>query len=140
MGRDHWQELRKHAVGRVDQHEIVTPAGSRLGCEAARRVLPVDAHALQAELVDVLDDRLRSLPVGVHEDRAASAPRERLEPERARAGEEVEDVGAVDRADQVEHRLTNAVSGGPDLEASGREDTGALTRTRDYSQSARPPG
>ena len=39
MGREHGQNVEKHAVRRVDQHEIVPPARRRIGREPARGVL-----------------------------------------------------------------------------------------------------
>ena len=64
-----------------------------------------------AELVEVRVDHAARVPIGVDERRARRAARERLEPERARAREQVEHVRVVDRADQVEHVLAHAVRG-----------------------------
>ena len=56
--------------------------------------------------------------------RARRAARERLEPHRPGAGEEIEHGRAVDGADQVEGGLADAVGGRPRVAALRREDPG----------------
>src|SRR5262249_1288072 len=107
------------AVGRVAEDEVVPALVER---ERTERVLLDDARAADAQLLDVPVDRAGGLAVVLDEGRACGATRERLEAHRAGAGEEVEDVGAVDRADQVERGLADAVGGRPRLASLRRED------------------
>ena len=112
---------RKHAVGRVDQHEIVTPARRGIGREPARRVLAVHARALETELVEVADDGLGGGAIGVHEDRARRPARERLEPERPvpakRSSTSAPSTGPMRL--KTASRTRSPV--GPHLEALGRD-------------------
>src|SRR5207237_5502573 len=72
------------------------------------------------------------LAVALDEDGARRAARERLEPHRARAGAEVEDVGTFDpRRDDVEDGLAGPVGGRPRVEPSRRLDPMALAGTGD---------
>src|SRR5881227_2107650 len=91
----------KHLVGRVDQHEIVAAARGRLGGESPESLVWDDAGAGEAELVEIAVDGAQRLSVGLDEDGARGASRERLEAHRAGAGEEVEDGRAADGTDQV---------------------------------------
>ena len=54
-----------------------------------------------------------------------------LETHRTRAGEQVDDLHAVDGADQVEGCFADPVAGRAGLAAARSEDSGAFTRTRD---------
>ena len=82
--------------------------------------------AVQAELLEVRVDRAAGVAVELStKTQLAGAARERLEPERARAGEEVEHVRAVDRPDQVERRLADEVRRRPRRVALRRVDPAA---------------
>src|SRR5262249_26341961 len=122
---------RELLVGRVDEHEIVAPAGGGLVVERGEYVLAEDAGAGQAELLEVAVDRPAGVAVVVDEEGAGRAARERLEAERARAGEQVEHRGAVDRADQVERGLADAVARRARVRAGRREDAGAAAAAGD---------
>ena len=88
-----------------------------------------DARAGEAELGEVLGDHAARGAIGLDEGHACRAARERLQPERAGAGVEVEHARPVDRADQVEGGLADAVAGG-----TGRE---ALAARRSWRRAAR---
>ena len=60
-------------------------------------------------MVEVALDRPHGFCVLLDEHRTRRTARERLDTERARTGEEIEDAGAVDRADEVEDVLAHAV-------------------------------
>ena len=74
--------------------------------------------------------------VGLDEGHARRAARERLEPHRARAGEEVEHARAVDRPDQVERGLADAVARRARAQALRRGDPGAALRAGDDPHAA----
>ena len=117
-------------VGRIDQHEVVT---APLCGEEAKDVVAHHTRAGQPELFEVALDRAAGGAVGLDEDRALGAARERLQPHRARAGEEVEHRGAVDRPDEVEGGLANAVTGRPGVHSFRGVDGVALAATGDDS-------
>ena len=94
-------------VGRVAEDEVVATA---FASERAHRVL-AEHGAAQLQLVQIRVDHAARLAVGLDEGRARGAARERLEPERPGAREQVEHVRVVDRADQVERVLADAVRG-----------------------------
>ena len=123
-------ERVEHPVGRVDEDEIVATARSRFGSECAPRVGLDDSRSLELELLQVALDRALGLAVGLDEDCGRSSARERLEPHRPGAGEQVEHRHLVDGPDQIERRLADAVSGRTRL-ALGREDARPLPATRD---------
>ena len=106
-----WLEGVEHPVGRVDEDEIVSPARRGLGGESAPRVGFEDSRALQVELLQVALDRALGLAIGLDEDRGGSSAGERLEPHRARAGEEIEHGHVVHGPDQAERGLPHAVAG-----------------------------
>ncbi len=85
---------------------------------------------LQPELVEVRVDHAAGVAVLLDEGGARGAARQRLEPHRARAGEQVEHLGVVDRADQVERVLAHAVGGRPRLAALRRGDPVAAVACR----------
>ena len=89
----------------IAQDEVVAAA---LPGERASDLL-AENGAAQLELVEVGVDRAAGFAVGLDEGRAGGAARQRLEPEGARAREQVEHVGVVDRTDQVEGVLADAV-------------------------------
>ena len=121
----------EHTVGRVDQHEIVAPALTDIGGEAARRILASELRADQPELLEVALDRRQGLPVGLHEDDPGSPARERLEAHRARAGVEIGNARAVERADQAERCLADTVGGRPRRRALRSHDARALAGAGD---------
>ena len=81
-----------------------------------RRASPQETRApvsrSLSRFASIARQAVRSLSTKTH---ARGAAGERLEPQRARAGEEVEHGGVVDRADQVEGGLADAVAGRPGL-------------------------
>ena len=106
------------AVGRIEEHErerLERMRGAELG-----RVAAEDAgDAAEPERRDVLADERARLGAVVDEQREGGAARERLEPERAGAGEQVEHARAGDRIaigmdEDVEQRLAQPVGGRPD--------------------------
>src|SRR5207249_5721533 len=119
-------------VGRIGEHEVVRGA---IGRKRAERVLAEDGR-VQLQLVEVRVDRAARLAVGVDERRARGAARERLESERARAGEEVEYARLVDGADQVEGRLADEVRRRPRRQPLWRGDPVALLVTGDDPHAA----
>ena len=123
----------KHLVGRVDQHEIVAAARGRLGGESPESLVRDDAGAGEAELVEIAVDGAQRLSVGLDEDGARGASRERLEAHRAGAGEEVEDGRAADGTDQVEGRLAGTVRGRTRVMSLRGEDPRALVGASDDS-------
>src|SRR5436190_7446510 len=125
----------KHLVGRVDQHEIVAAARGRLGGESPESLVRDDAGAGEAELVEIAVDGAERLSVGLDEDGARGASRERLEAHRAGAGEEVEDGRAVDGTDQVEGRLAGTVRGRTRVMSLRGKDSRALVGAGDDSHS-----
>src|SRR5579885_912334 len=125
---EHAAEVRREpvgagvVVGRVAEDEVVRP---RLGRERPEDVLAADAP-LQTEPLEVRRDRAAGLPVGLDEHRARGAAGERLEAERPRAGEQVEHRHPLDRPDQAEGGLADAVGGRPRPPALRRRDPVAL--------------
>src|ERR1043166_2202470 len=108
---------RKPPVGRIDQHEIVAGASAGIGSQGSQRVLAENGRAFEPELVEVPVDRAAGLAIALDEGRLRGAAGERLEPHRAGAGEEIENLRLFDEAgaDQVERGLADAVSGRPGL-------------------------
>ena len=102
-------ELGPRLVRRVDEDEVVRARLLREASRPRRRrrhALPsASASRGSAEIVR------QAACVALDERRARRAARERLDPHRARAGEEVEHDGVVDRTDQVERGLADAVAG-----------------------------
>ena len=122
------RELRPvEVVRRIAEDEVVRAA---LGGDRAQDVLAEHDRA-QAELVEVRVDRPAGRPVGFDEDDLGGAARERLETQRARAGEQVEHARVVDRPDQVEGVLANAVRGRPVSLALRRGDSVPAVRAGD---------
>jgi hypothetical protein len=84
------------SIGRIEEHE--GERRERVERSELRRIAPEDFRdAAQPERLDVGADeraRLRSL---VDQQRKGRPPRDRLQPERARAGEQVEHARARDR-------------------------------------------
>ena len=97
------------------------------------RVAAGDPRAGEAEPLEVLRDRPAGRPVALDEGDARGAARERLDPHRAGAGEEVEHAGVVDRPDQVERGLADAVAGRPGREPLRRGDPRPAVRAGDDS-------
>ena len=64
---------------------------------------------MQLQLVEVLLDDPRGGGIPLDEDRPRCAARQRLEPQRARTGIEIEDDRVVDGADDVERVLARPV-------------------------------
>ena len=96
-------------VRRVGEHEVIMPRSA-----ASMRTVSVRRDGgLEPELLQVGADRAAGGAIGVDEDAALGAARERLEPEPARAGEQVEDDRAVDGPDQVERGLADEVGRRP---------------------------
>src|SRR5207342_2646069 len=89
--------------------------------------------ARELELVQVAVDRLAGGTICLYEGRVGGAARERLEPHRPRAGEQVEHACLVHstRPDQVEGGLADAVPGWSGVGSLRREDACALARARD---------
>src|SRR5262249_55052725 len=73
--------------------------------------LPEYHRSGQAELLEVPFDHTACLAVLLDEDAAGRPTGQRLQAHGPRAGEEVEDVGALDRSDQRERRFSDAVPG-----------------------------
>src|ERR1700682_946166 len=70
---------------------------------------------LEAEYVQVLAQDSKTTGLMVHEGDERRATRQRLDPERSRAREEVEHVRSLDpRSDEVEDRLLDHALRGPD--------------------------
>ena len=86
---------------------------------------------MSRSLAEIRLDRATGAAVGLDEDAAARAAGERLEPERAGAGEKVERGRVVDRPEQVEGRLADAVAGRSGGDALRRVDPVALPRAGD---------
>ena len=85
------------AVGRVEEGDVVGVA-RRHEAELAR-VAPEDAGgAAEAQRLDVGADQGTRFRAVVDEQREARAARQRLERERAGAGEEIDDAQALDAA------------------------------------------
>ena len=107
-------------VRRIEEDQVVAPA---LGRRAPGGVAAEHASRPSGRSLSTLRSIVR------HASRSDStktarrgAARQRLEPHRPRAGEEVEHGGAVDGADQVERGLADAVAGRPRVAALRRED------------------
>ena len=89
--------------------------GAQIGGIAAEDL----GDAGQAQRLDVAADERARLGVLLDEQAEGGAARQRLEAERAGAGEQVEHLGALQREvgdavrEDVEHRLAHAVGGGP---------------------------
>ena len=92
-----------------------------------------DARAGQPQPVEVALDRAHRVGVVLDEDGARRAARERLDPERAGAGEEIEHARAVDRADEVEDVLADAVGRRPRVEAARRDELVPLPAAGDHA-------
>ena len=107
---------------------------------APRRASPQVTRApvsrSRSRFSEIVRQAARSLSTNVT---ALGAARERLDPHRAGAGEEVEHAGAVDRPDQVERRLADAVAGRPGREPLRRGDPGAAMRAGDDSHAVALP-
>src|SRR5207253_7927258 len=96
-----------------------------------------DPRAREPHAVEVLLDRPYGVWVVLDEDGAGSSARERLDPERARAGEEVEHLRVVDRPDEVEDVLADAIGGRPRVEPARRYALLPLPRHRDHEDGRR---
>src|SRR4051794_38280576 len=138
-GRQHsWQRLRqlapealRQAIWRVEKDEIVVASLPRCGAEEPQSVRA--AHfGLAADRLEVGPHRRHGGRRGVHERRLRRAARERLEPERAGAGEQVEYARALDRAaEDREQRLAHAVRRGADRGAARGGQTPAAPAAGD---------
>ena len=102
---------RRRTEGR--RPEIVGAPRRTLLAQGLEGVLPEDERTSEPELLEVVADHPAGGPVGLDEDAAPRAAGESLEAHRARAREEVEHGGVVDRADQVVGCLANAVARRP---------------------------
>src|SRR5581483_47792 len=96
-------------------------------------VLAEDGGAFEAELVEVAVDGAAGVPVALDEGRVRGAAAQRLEPHGAGAREEIQHVRVLGepRADEVERRLTDAVTRRPGRPPFRREDPSALPRAGD---------
>ena len=117
-------------VGRVDEDEVVAASTRTLLAESRGDVAVRDRRAGEPQLLEVRPDHPRGVAIALDEDAARSAARQRLEAQRARAGEEVEHRRSLDRPDQRERRLAHAVAGRPRA-GLRRGDPVALPRARD---------
>ena len=117
-------------VGGVDEDEIV---GVALAREEGEGVAAHDPRSRQAQLLQVALDRTARVSVGLDEDGPGRPAREGFEAHRAGTGVQIEHGGAVDRADQVEGGLPDAVGGGPGREALRRLDRVTLAAPGDDS-------
>ena len=118
------QKTRSNACSRADRSH---PSTSR------RTTSPPVAPSV----VEVLPDRADRVGAGLEEDRAGRAARERLDPERARAGVDVATRSAVDQADDREERLLDAVGRGARVRARRRLSGRPPTRPRRPSCASR---
>ena len=125
------------AVGRVAEDEVV---GARAPARAARTASIGRTVAFRPSLsrfASITRHASRSCSTKV----ARAAPRrERLEPHRAGAGEQVEHLGVVDRPDQVERVLAHAVGGRPGVAALRCGDPVAAVRAGDDPHAHGPAG
>src|SRR3990170_6885242 len=115
-------------VGRVDEHEVVTPPARLLLAQERDDVLAAHDGVRQAELLEVRRDDAARRTVVLDEDASRSTARERLEAHSTGAGEEVEYDCLVNGSDQRERRLADAISGRARDDALGRGDPVPLPR------------
>ena len=73
VAREAWLDLGEHAVGRVDQHEIVLRSGGRFPRDRSENVAVDDARARQPQPVEVPLDRPHGVRVVLDEDGARGA-------------------------------------------------------------------
>src|SRR3954470_15778592 len=104
-------QLRSAPVGGIEEDQIVCVLARE--CVPERRARGPRVHARlrrgQPERLQVgADDRHRAR-VALDEQRAGRPPRERLDAQRPRPREQVEDAGAVERPEGREQRLAHAV-------------------------------
>src|SRR5262249_27238383 len=93
---------------------------TRLLSDRAQDVAVDDAGTGQPQPVEVALDRPHGIGVVLDEYGAGRTARERLDPQRAGAREEVEHFRAVDRSDEVEDVLAHPVGRGPRVEPARR--------------------
>ena len=139
-------ELGPRLVRRVDEDEVVRRATRAASAQTASpQATRAPVRRSFSRFSAIVRQAARSLSTKVD---ARGAARERLEPHRARAGEEVEHGGAVDRPDQVEGGLADAVAGRPGREPLRRGDPRPAVRAGDdshagaeyHTRGARLPG
>ena len=90
-----------------------------------------DAGPRQPQPVEVALDRADRVGIALDEDGARGAPRERLDPERAGAGEEIEHARVLERPHEVEDVLAHAVGRRPRVEAARRAQLVTLAAAGD---------
>ncbi len=110
-----------------------------------RRIAAIDlGRAAGAQRIDVAAQQRARLRAVIDEQHEGRAARQRLKPERAGAGEQVEHAGALDRIavgvrQDVEQRLAQPVGGRPDRLRFGRQQACARGTGRRRCASAVPP-
>ena len=127
VGED--QRERRHGAGRPQPGGVAAEDAGAPG-EAQRLDIGADGAARRHRLLD--------------EERKGRAARQRLEAERAGAGEEVEHAGALQHiamavGENVEDRLAQAVGGRPRVAAGGRGERAAAKLTADDAHGPLPP-
>ena len=131
-------EFPRHAVGEsirgIDEDEVELPRGrvARNLAQPAADVGPDQLGPLaEPEALHVAE---RRPGVVIDEQRRAGAARERLDRQRPRAAEEVEDAGAVDPvSEHGEDRLADPVGGRADLPAARRDQALPLELSGDHA-------
>src|SRR5215207_5323221 len=123
------------AVWRVEEDQIV---GGATGVCVAQYPPGVVAYHLRvhAQGVQIGPDGVHGGPRVVAQQRAARPARERLDPQRARAREEVEHALAVQRAEDGEQRLADAIGRRAGVGAGWRGEPPASVRAGDDPHAA----
>src|SRR6516225_2802366 len=117
-GRDERLFGKGAPIGRIEEGE--RERRQRMRAAELGRIAPENAtHAAQAQRGDVLPQQRARLGAVIDEQREGRAARERLEPERAGTGKEIEHARAADGIaigvnENVEQRLAQPVGARPD--------------------------
>src|SRR5262249_43386316 len=131
------------AVGRIEKGE---PEGGqrRASAKPGRITAPDLRLSDHAESVGIAPDRAAGLLVVIDEQHVTGTARQRLEPERAAAGEEIEDADARQRQslyamfELVEDRLANPVGGRAGVAAARRCEGPAAEAAADDPHAPQP--
>src|SRR3954447_22824026 len=100
-------QLRSAPVGGIEERQIVSVSAAACGVEgrAGRAGEPRRLRRGEPERVEIGPDHGHRAGLALDEQRARGAPRQRLDAQRARPGEQVEHARAVERPEGREQRL-----------------------------------
>ena len=126
-------------VGGVEEDDLEPPRLTRQSPELPGDVAADDVRpGLEVERPDILDERLERPWIALDEGRVRGPTRERLEPDAARPGEEIEDARVWQPGpERVHQRDAHLVGRRPRRRATRRHEPPALQRSRDHAHADR---